>query len=84
MAKIPNCWLAQDGFFALDHIPVVVDTRLLASRYKTKITRLVRNATLKFSDKGACRRYVNRIQRQSDLLFNDSYPPPLLSTLTKK
>jgi hypothetical protein len=83
-AKIPSCSLTEDGFFALDHIPIIVDTRILASKSEAKITRLVRNATLKFSDRGACRRYVNRINRHADSFFDGLSSPPTLLDLTNK
>jgi hypothetical protein len=81
-SNIPSCHLTQDGFFATDHIPVIIDTKLVSSNYKTRITKLIRNPTLKFSDKGACRRYISRINKQADKLFGDSLPLPSLQTLT--
>jgi hypothetical protein len=54
----------------------------MSSTYKTKITKLRRNPTLKVSDKGACRRYISRINKQADKLFGDSLPLPSLQTLT--
>ena len=55
----PTCRLADDGWFALDHIPVVSDTGLSAINPHIKPTELKRNPTLNCNDKGACRRFVN-------------------------
>ncbi len=80
--KIPTCSLTQDGFFALDHIPVIVDTKLLAPSHYSKITKFKRNPTLKFSDKGACRKFLNLTTRHADQILAGTCPPQSLSDLT--
>jgi hypothetical protein len=81
--NIPSCSLTTDGFFSLDHIPIIVDTRMQAQLNPTKITRMVRNHVLKTSDKGACRKFVTRICRQADKLFLTGSPSPTLEELTR-
>ena len=80
---IPSCSLALDGFFALDHIPVIIDTRILTQHLATKITPMIRNHVLKTSDKGACRKFVTRTCRQADKLLSSGSPPPSLGDHTR-
>jgi hypothetical protein len=62
---IPTCTLAADGFFCLDHIPTIVNTKCCSKLKNTVITKMRRNPNLKHSDKGACRKFVNRTLKQA-------------------
>ncbi len=52
-----SCTLADDGWFCLDHIPVISNLGIYSSTKHTKPLELKRNPTLNCNDKGACRRF---------------------------
>ena len=68
----PQCSLAPDGYFALDHIPVILNTKTSAAKRFTRITKLKRNPTLNSSDKGACRKFVSRTEKLANSLKQSS------------
>ena len=67
----PTCSLADDGWFVLDHIPVVTNTGISAVNPHTKPTELKRNSTLNCNDKGACRRFINGMNSYVNKLGED-------------
>ena len=58
-----SCTLADDGWFCLDHIPVICNHGILSSSIHTKPLEFKRNPTLNCNDKGACRRFSKGLER---------------------
>ncbi len=56
-----SCALAEDGWFSLDHIPVVVYAGIYSDQKTIPPTELKRNASLNCNDRGACRRFLSEM-----------------------
>jgi hypothetical protein len=66
-----TCKLADDGWFLLDHIPVLVNTGVLSDITSTKPMEFKRLPSLNCNDKGACRRFISEMNRQVNSLNDD-------------
>jgi hypothetical protein len=58
-----SCTLADDGWFCLDHIPVISNLGIYSSTKHTKPLEFKRNPTLNCNDKGACRRFSKGLEK---------------------
>ena len=58
-----SCALANDGWFCLDHIPVISSLGIFSSTKHAKPLELKRNPTLNCNDKGACRRFSKGLEK---------------------
>ncbi len=77
-----TCSLAADGWFLLDHIPVIIDTGIRSSDTVCKPLEFKRLPSINCNDKGACRRFINEMNRKVNGL-NDDMSGLSLQDITK-
>ena len=58
-----SCRLSEDGWFLMDHIPILINTGVLSDSTTTKPLVFKRLPSLNCNDKGACRKFISEMNR---------------------
>ena len=58
-----SCKLTEDGWFLMDHIPILIDTGVLSDSMSHKPLEFKRLSFLNCNDKGACRKFISEMNR---------------------